>query len=109
MNFTDLIQRFAAQNPGTDSFLKVKEGTLALISSDAEHAGPYFLIYGFARSYVLLYEDQAIEPAFAEAAKKQLLQYMTRLEDAFRSGSAAEILAAMNWIVIDYGHSGKIF
>jgi hypothetical protein len=109
MNFTDLIQRFASQTPGTDSFLKVKEGALSLITSDSEHAAPYFLIYGFARSYVLLYEDQGIDPAFAETAKTQLLSYMTRLSDAFGSGKADDIVAAMNWIVLDYGRSGKIF
>jgi hypothetical protein len=109
MNFSELIQRFAAQVPGTDSFLKVKEGTLALISSDSEHAGAYFLIYGFARSYVILYEDQGIDPAFAETAKQQLLAYMNRLNDAFASGQAADMVAAQNWIVLDYGRSGKIF
>lgn len=109
MNFSELIQRFAAQVPGTDSFLKVKEGTLALISSDSEHAGAYFLIYGFARSYVILYEDQGIDPAFAETAKQQLLAYMNRLNDAFASGQAADMVVAQNWIVLDYGRSGKIF
>ncbi len=109
MNFTDLIKRFADQVPGTDSFLKVKEGALALISSDSDHAGAYFLIYGFARSYVLLYEDQGIDPAFAETAKTQLLSYMNRLNDAFKSGSPADVVAALNWIVLDYGRSGKIF
>ncbi|MBX6318589.1 hypothetical protein [Pigmentiphaga sp.] len=109
MNFTELIQRFAAQAPGTDSFLKVKEGSLALITSDSEHAAAYFLIYGFARSYVLLYEDQPIEPAFAETAKTQLLSYMNRLDEAFKTGTAEALVAAMNWIVLDYGRSGKIF
>lgn len=109
MNFTELIQRFAAQAPGTDSFLKVKEGSLALIISDSEHAAAYFLIYGFARSYVLLYEDQPIEPAFAETAKTQLLSYMNRLDEAFKTGTAEALVAAMNWIVLDYGRSGKIF
>ncbi|VCU68937.1 hypothetical protein PIGHUM_00996 [Pigmentiphaga humi] len=109
MNFNDLIQRFAAQAPGTDSFLKVKEGALALVSSDSRHAAAYFLIYGFARSYVILYEDQGIDPAFAETAKSQLLSYMTRLQEAFKSDAPADIVDAMNWIVLDYGLSGKIF
>lgn len=109
MNFPDLIQRFTAQAPGTDSFLEVKEGALALVSSDSRHAAAYFLVYGFARSYVLLYEDQGIAPAFAETAKTQLLSYMTRLDAAFATGAAQDLVDAMNWIVLDYGHSGKIF
>ncbi len=109
MNFTDLIQRFADQAPGTDNFLKVKEGAQALISSDSEHASAYFLIYGFARSYVLLYEDQGIDPAFAETAKTQLLDYMNRLNAAFKTGAATDLISTLNWIVLDYGRSGKIF
>lgn len=58
---------------------------------------------------MLLYEDQGIAPAFAETAKTQLLSYMNRLDEAFRSGTAQDLVAALNWIVLDYGRSGKIF
>ncbi len=109
MNFSESIARFAGQAPGTDSFLDIKNAMQLLIQQDPAHASGYFLIYGFARAYVLLYEDQGIAPEFAQAAKQQLLSYMQRLEQAFSTNDAGAQLEALNWIVNDYHQSDKIF
>jgi hypothetical protein len=109
MNFDELIRQFTALPPGTDNFLKVKDEMILLTEADPGHAAAYFLVYGFARSYVLLYEDQGISPEFAATAKTQLLGYMNRLAEAFHAGEAQDLIDAMNWIVLDYNKSGKIF
>lgn len=108
MNFRDLTTTFDASAPGTDAFLEVKRGTLALVRDDPDRAAAYFLIYGFARSYVILHDDEPITPDFANASKNQLLGYMRTVDAALDQGAEA-LLGALREIVNHYLHSGKPF
>jgi hypothetical protein len=108
MNFSDLTNTFDASAPGTDAFLEVKRGMLALIGDDPDRATAYFLIYGFARSYVILHDDEPIAPGFAHASKNQLLAYMRTVDAALDRGAEA-LLAASRDIIKHYLDSGKPF
>lgn len=67
MTLETTLQQFQDSLPGTDAFVTVKNATRELIDTDPAHAAAYFLLYGFARSYVLLYEDQAVTMDFARS------------------------------------------
>jgi hypothetical protein len=108
MKFSDLTMALEASVPGTDAFLAVKHGTHALIAEDPGRAAAWFLIYGFARNYVILHDDEPITPEFAEAAKNQLLGYMRTLESAMAHGEGS-LLHAMNDVVQHYVQSNKPF
>jgi len=108
MRFSDITQAFDASTPGSDAFLAVKTGAQALIGADPANAAAYFLIYGYARNYVILHDDEPITLAYAQASKQQLLGYMRQLEAALPLGPAA-LLQAMSAIVSDYLKSSKPF
>jgi hypothetical protein len=108
MKFSDLTNALESSVPGTDAFRAVKDGTHALIAEDAKRAAACFLIYGFARNYVILHDDEPITPQFADASKNQLLGYMRSLESAMAQDEAA-LLHAMNNIVQHYVKSSKPF
>ncbi|MDQ0142068.1 hypothetical protein [Cupriavidus necator] len=107
MDFKTLTAEFAQTVPGTDAFLKVKQQSLALMNSDPGNAAAYFLIYGFARSYVILHDDEGITTEVANAAQAQLLGYMRALESELGQGQA--LLEAMNRIVLDYDGRRQLF
>ncbi|MBB1632560.1 MULTISPECIES: hypothetical protein [Cupriavidus] len=108
MTLETTLQQFQDSLPGTDAFVTVKKATRELIDTDPAHAAAYFLLYGFARSYVLLYEDQAVTMDFAEAAKQELLGYMQGIARTLHGESAA-LLAEMNRIVSAYQGGKKTF
>ncbi|MEC3764489.1 MULTISPECIES: hypothetical protein [Cupriavidus] len=108
MDFKTVTEQFASSVPGTDAFLKVKEQSLALMSADPDHAAAYFLVYGFARSYVILHDDEGITTDVANAAQAQLLGYMRSIEQSL-SGGEQELLGAMNRIVLDYDGRRQLF
>jgi hypothetical protein len=108
MNFSQANDQFEASAPGTDAFLGVKEQMRSLIASDPAHAAAYFLVQGFARSYVILHDDEDITVEFALAAKTQLLKYMRQIEAAIPHGEKS-LLEAMNRIVVDYDASREPF
>ncbi|MFS8932190.1 conserved protein of unknown function (plasmid) [Cupriavidus taiwanensis] len=108
MDFKTVTEQFASSVPGTDAFLKVKEQSLALMSADPDHAAAYFLVYGFARSYVILHDDEGITTDVANAAQAQLLGYMRSIEQSL-SGGDKELLGAMNRIVLDYDGRRQLF
>ena len=68
-----------------------------------------FLIYGFAKNYVLLYEDQAVTADFSNAAKTQLLTYMQQLNAALETQDKALILERLNQVTQDYMLSSRVF
>ncbi|MFZ2289944.1 MAG: hypothetical protein WAV92_09775, partial [Halopseudomonas yangmingensis] len=68
-----------------------------------------FLIYGFAKNYVLLYEDQAVTADFSNTAKTQLLTYMQQLNAALETQNKALILKRLNQVTQDYMLSSRIF
>lgn len=108
MNFSQVADQFAASAPGTDAFLIVKEQMRSLIASDPSRAAAYFLVYGFARSYVILHDDEDITVEFALAAKTRLLKYMRQIETAIPQDEKA-LLQAMSSIVVDYDSSRDPF
>src|SRR5258708_5012096 len=99
MNFSKVTSHFEESAPGTDAFLAVKEEMRSLIASDPSCAAAYFLVYGFARSYVILHDDEDISIEFARSAKAQLLKYMREIEAAI-PGEEKSLLEAMNRIVL---------
>jgi len=107
MDFKTITTDFAQSVPGTDAFLKVKQQSLALMKSDPNNASAYFLIYGFARSYVILHDDEGITTEVASAAQTQLLSYMQTIGPALGNGQA--LLTAMNQIVLDYDGRRQLF
>ena len=86
MIFQSILTQFQTLSSGTDAFKQLKqvcEQSIPLATDSSEQTA-LFLIYGFAKNYVLLYEDQAVTSEFAQAAKQQLLDYMLKLDSAFR-------------------------
>ncbi|MGO4332055.1 hypothetical protein AB4Z48_33130 [Cupriavidus sp. 2TAF22] len=108
MTLETTLQQFQDSLPGTDAFVAVKNATRDLIDTDPAHAAAYFLLYGFARSYVLLYEDQAVTMEFAEAAKQELLGYMQGIARALHGDVAAQV-AELNRVVSTYQRGKKTF
>lgn len=111
MNFKAILLNFSQLPSGTDTFKQLKqlcEQQLGQPQPSLEKTA-LFLISGFAKNYVLLYEDQAIRPEFAQNAKNQLLGYMQRLSDALESADEARILEALNQVSSDYMQSSRVF
>ena len=69
----------------------------------------YSYIYGFAKNYVLLYEDEAVTSHFAQSAKQQLIDYMMILDEALQEQNAQAILQTLNSISNQYMKSSRIF
>lgn len=109
MTFSDVVSAFNDSLPGTDSYVKLRESMQILIAEDSSNAAIYFLIFGFARTYVMLYEDQAISPEFAESNKQLMLSYLNKLESAVLSHSEAEKFERLNQVVNEYNQSKKVF
>lgn len=109
MTFSQAVNQFANGLPGTDAYSALKQSMLALISQDPLASSAYFLIAGFARTYVMLYEDQEIKPEFAKQSQQTLLGYLEIINKALQSGDKAKLLDAMNEVVNDYHKGSKIF
>jgi hypothetical protein len=109
MDLTTLLAKFKQSPPGTDAYQALKDACLDLIKSDPNNAASYFLISRFARSYVLLQEEEAVTFEIAERAKKQMVDYLTRIHSANEHGSAENRLSSLNSIVLDYLQSERIF
>ncbi len=111
MIFQSILTQFQTLPSGTDAFKQLKqscEQQIPLATVSSEQAALY-LIYGFAKNYVLLYEDQAITPEFAQIAKQQLLGYMSQLDGAIQTGQKADILDSLNQVTVDYMQSSRVF
>jgi len=108
MHLSHIADEFEASAPGTDAFLAVKTHMHALMSSDPAHASAYYLLYGFARSYVILHDDEGVPSAFAEDAKRQLLGYMRQIDAAIPLGPAM-LLDVMNGVVRDHDAASQAF
>lgn len=111
MTFQSVFENFQVLPNGTDAFkqLKVESEQSIKDSKDQLDYTALFFIYGFAKNYVLLYEDQAISPEFAKKAKDQLLGYMHDLNEALKSQDTSLILNTLNQISKNYIESSKIF
>lgn len=111
MNFSTIFENFKNLPSGTDAFKQLKnecEYALHIPSTEIDHSA-LFLIYGFAKNYVLLYEDEAVKSDFAHSVKQQLLTYMQMINDALLSKDSDLILKVQNNIAHHYMNSSRIF
>ncbi len=67
------------------------------------------MIYGFARSYVILYEDEAVTTEFANVSKTTLIGYMECLNEALLCQDDSAILNALNQVTDNYIKSSRVF
>lgn len=109
MAFSEVVKTFASSLPGTDTYVKLRKAMQQLIQEDPNNASVYFLIFGFARTYVMLYEDQEVSPQFAEDNQKLMLSYLNILEDALKQSDSASLYQALNRVVNEYENSKKVF
>jgi hypothetical protein len=109
MTFSDAAAIFATRLPGTDAYVELRQAMCQLIKNDTENAAVYFLIFGFARTYVMLYEDQEVSPTFAEENQKVMLAYLAILDDALKQNDKAYVYNALNLVVNQYENSNKTF
>lgn len=109
MVFSTVVSKFASSLPGTDTYVKLRQEMQQLIQEDPANASVYFLIFGFARTYVMLYEDQEISPQFAEENQKLMLSYLHILDEALKKGDSVSLYSALNRVVNEYENSKKVF
>lgn len=111
MIFQSILTQFQTLSSGTDAFKKLKqlcEQNIPLATDSSEQTA-LFLIYGFAKNYVLLYEDRAVTSEFAQAAKQQLLDYMLQLDNAIQTGQKDQILDSLNQVTAEYMQTSRVF
>lgn len=82
MTFKEITERFARSESGSDSFKLFYKEAFELMKADPENAGLYFVVGVAAQTYVIKYEDQAVDPEFADRAKATLEGFNQRLLDA---------------------------
>ncbi|MEO6984304.1 MAG: hypothetical protein ABI155_03050 [Paralcaligenes sp.] len=101
MIFKDIVQRFERSESGSDSFKAFFKDTFDLMKIDPENAGLYFVVGVAAQTYVIKYEDQAVDPAFADRAKATLEGFNQRLLGALALGADAR-LRVLGEVAVDY-------
>ena len=92
MAFQDIAQRFDSAPSGTDAFKSFYKDAFALMKTDPDNAGLYFVVGIAAQSYVRTYEDQGISGDFAALA----------LEPQKRLQLLGEVAIAYEWDVHDF-------
>lgn len=108
MAFQDIAQRFDSAPSGTDAFKSFYKDAFALMKTDPDNAGLYFVVGIAAQSYVRTYEDQGISGEFADAAKATLSGFNARLVEALASAPQkrlqllGEVAIAYEWDVHDF-------
>jgi Tat protein secretion system quality control protein TatD with DNase activity len=101
MNFQDVAARFERAESGSDSFKTLFRDAFDQMRIDADNAGLYFVIGIAAQSYVRRYEDQGVDPEFADKAKAILVGYNTKLVQALASDATTR-LRLLGEVAIDY-------
>lgn len=109
MKFSEVVESFSTSLPGTDTYVKLRQSMQTLVREDPANSSIYFLIFGFARTYVMLYEDQEISPQFAEENKKVMFSYLRILDEALKKKNENSAYNALNQVVNNYENSKKIF
>jgi len=109
MSFNEVVRSFSEWPACTDAYEEIKNNCLQLAKTDPDNAAAYFLVFGFARSYVLLYDEEAVSEELAQRAKRQLTSYLDILASAIADGSAPARLSALNAVAFDYLQSERIF
>src|SRR5690606_38118644 len=101
MTFKEITQRFAQSESGSDSFKSFYKDAFELMKTDPENAGLYFVVGIAAQTYVIKYEDQAVDPDFADRAKATLENFNNRLLDALEA-EPAERLRVLGNVAVEY-------
>ncbi|MDF7667188.1 hypothetical protein PT273_04920 [Orbaceae bacterium ESL0727] len=109
MTFSEVVKTFAESLPGTDTYVKLRKSMQTLIHEDPANAAVYFLFFGFARTYVMLYEDQEVSPKFAEENQKVMLSYLNALDAALKQHDVSKIYAVLSHVVNEYENGKKVF
>lgn len=111
MNFQTILSSFKNQSTGTDAFKNLENACEQYLkqSPDLNEKSATYLIYGFARSYVILYEDEAVTTEFARASKETLMNYMSHLNEALLTQDDSLILSALNQVSNDYMQGSRVF
>jgi hypothetical protein len=108
MEFGEVIARFAARDPGTQSFRELQRECLAMITADPVNAALYFVLAELARAYWQRYENAPVTMATADGGKDILLQYAERLLAALDRETEVK-LSALNSIVLEYQNANTLF
>lgn len=101
MTFTEITQRFERSESGSDSFKFFYKEVFDLMKADPDNAGLYFVVGVAAQTYVIKYEDQAVDPAFADRAKAILEDFNRRLLGAI-SLDPAQRLKVLGQVAVEY-------
>lgn len=109
MNFAEMVNEFSKNLPGTESFKRARKNCLEIISLNSDQAAVAFLIAGFCKNYVLLYEEEALSFDFAQRNHALLLGYMSRLEKALRTQDGGKVTQCLNQVICDYSVSDCAF
>lgn len=101
MTFEAIKERFALAGTGTDAFRELYNGLFELMNTDKDNAVAYFLLGVAARSYVLRYDDQAVDPDFAEQSKQTMSTFVEKIAFALRQ-PAIEKMKIVSEVASDY-------
>jgi hypothetical protein len=101
MTFKEITQVFEKSESGSDSFKAFYKAAFDLMKVDPDNAGLYFVVGVAAQTYVIKYEDQAVDPGFADRAKATLEGFNRRLLGALES-QPAERLRVLGGVAVDY-------
>jgi hypothetical protein len=102
MKFSEMVAEFRATLPGTESFKRARRNCLGIITSHPDQAAAAFLIAGFCRSYVVLYEEEALDLDFAKRNHSLILEYMLILDEALSAHDVIKVHDALNKVVSEY-------
>ena len=91
MNFKEAAARFERSESGTDAFKRLYKDAFALMSSDSENAGLYFVIGVAAHSYVNRYEDQGVSGEFSDRAQAILAGFNRKISQALASEASIRL------------------
>ncbi len=101
MTFKEITQRFAQSESGSDSFKQFYKDAFELMKADPDNAGLYFVVGIAAQTYVIKYEDQAVDPAFADRAKATLEDLNARLLQSLEQ-DAEQRLRVLGQVAVEY-------
>lgn len=101
MTFKEIAQRFERSESGSDSFKLFYKEVFELMKTDTQNAGLYFVVGIAAQTYVIKYEDQAVDPGFADRAKATLEGFNRRLLESLGK-NADERLRTLGEVAVDY-------
>ena len=101
MTFKEITQRFSQSESGSDSFKQFYKDAFDLMKADPDNAGLYFVVGIAAQTYVIKYEDQAVDPEFADRAKAALEDLNARLLGGLEQ-DAEHRLRVLGQVAVDY-------